>query len=221
MFKRYKLQKKPRRCLKLSSKAVKPPQLRKKEGEDKVIGMLGHTSSVVQTSGAREASKLACLSEQAVKLLVKMAAHPKKEVRKQFYKTLNLLLSKSTESDLMIWEEHLFTYHTLLTKCSVIEVRRDSLFLLDALITYYPHRTEKLGTQIMTWLEKDRKTVSLDPDTVPGSKASGSAAWVHHIDKCISRIQNLKKKEPIQASFSDTINVLTKYAVINGKLHRM
>lgn len=218
MFKRYKLQKKPRRCLKLASKAVKPPQLRKKEGEDKVVAMLGHTSSVVQTSGAREACKLACVSEQAVKLLAKMAAHPKKEVRKQFYKTLGVLLSKSTEADLLLWEEHLFTYHALLTKCSVIDVRRDSLFLLDVIITYYPHRTEKIGAQIISWLEKDKKTVSLDPDTVT-DRVSGPGAWVQHIDKCISRIRSLKKKEPVRANFSDTINLLARYAVVNGRLH--
>ncbi|KAI5185795.1 hypothetical protein NEHOM01_1072 [Nematocida homosporus] len=210
MFKRYKLRPKVIRPLSVRSRSI---GVAKRISDElvKILAMLKHSSATVRLRGAREAEKLATISEDMIKEIMKMAIHDKKEVRSHFYRVANSLLSKALTTEQKVWEEYLFLYLSVVTKCTVVDVRKDGLQLLDMVVKYFPEKTNQTKDELIKWLVNDEKILGLDPKEV---------GWHKEIKKRIEGLRNLKKTQAISTPYSSTIYLGYTHLAVNGQVVR-
>ncbi|KAI5170988.1 hypothetical protein NEFER03_0390 [Nematocida sp. LUAm3] len=206
MFKKYKIQKKPIPKLSVRTKRI---EVSKRISDEtlRITSMLKHSSSLVRIRGIKEIEKLQYIKEDMIKELFKFCHHDKKEVRALFYRVIKNQLEKLLPEEKHIWETYLFLYLNLLTKYSVISVRKDGLNMLELGVKYFPKKLNDYKKDFLLWLESDEKIVGLDPKEVP---------WHKEIKKKILLLKNLQKTKHTTSHFSDRIELLHKSIIVNG-----
>jgi len=210
MFKRYKLQPKKHKPLSLRTRKIEVSH-RISDENLKILAMLKHSSSTVRMRGAREAEKMETVSEEMVKEVMKMCQSEKKEVRAAFYNISERLVAKSLPSEKKVWEELLVLYMGTMKTCTVIDVRRDSLKMLDTLIRHFPERLVRAKHELIAWLENDLRIVSLEPE---------HEKWKLGIEKRIPLLKGLKQAPHIKANYTDKIEINHSYLSINSVIKK-
>lgn len=206
MFKRYKIKPKVIRPLVLRSKTV---GVSKRISDDllKILSMLKHSSSTIRMRGAREADSLECIPEEMVREIMKMCKSDKKEVRGLFYKITSKFLSKALSAELSIWEEYIILYLETMMTCTVIDVRRDSLKLLDLAIKYFPEKINGIKKELEKWLKNDERIISIDPKYVK---------WTEDLIKRQKTLASLQKTKHVSSTFNSRVYLLHGGVFVNG-----
>lgn len=206
MFKKYKIQKKPVPVLSVRTKRI---EVSKRISDEtlRITSMLKHSSSLVRIRGIKEIEKLQYIKEDMIREMFKFSHHDKKEIRSLFYRVIRNLIEKLLPEEKPVWETYLFLYLNLLTKYSVISVRKDGLNMLELGVKYFPRKLNDYKKDLLLWLENDEKIVGLDPKEVP---------WHQEIKKKILLLQNLQKTKHISLAFSERIEVLHRSITVNG-----
>ncbi|KAH9386888.1 uncharacterized protein NEMAJ01_1784 [Nematocida major] len=206
MFKRYKLKPKVIKPLAVRHKTV---GVSKRISDDlqKILSMLKHSSSTIRMRGAREAEGLECVSEEMIKEIMKMCKSDKKEVRALFYRIVAKLLAKALPAELKNWEKYVILYLETMMTCTVIDVRKDSLNLLDISMKYFPEKVNAMKQELMQWLENDEKIISLE---VKYTK------WVQDIIMRQKVLMALHKIPHTATPFNSRIYLLHSGPFVNG-----
>ncbi|KAI5191533.1 hypothetical protein NEMIN01_1559 [Nematocida minor] len=206
MFKRYKLKPKVVKPLLLRSKTV---GVSKRISDEllKILSMLKHSSSTIRMRGAREADSLECIPEEMIREIMKMCKSDKKEVRSLFYRITNKFLGKALPAELKNWEEYIMLYLETMMTCTMIDVRKDSLNLLDISMKYFPEKVNGMKQELLGWLDNDQKIVSLDLKYTE---------WSKEIVKRQKTLLSLQKTKHISVRFDSKIYLLHSGVFIDG-----
>ncbi|KAI5165332.1 hypothetical protein NEIRO03_0290 [Nematocida sp. AWRm78] len=206
MFKRYKLKPKVVKPLAVRSKTV---GVSKRIDDDllKILSMLKHSSATIRMRGAREAEELECISEKMIREIMKMCKSDKKEVRGLFYRITQRFLAKALPAELKNWEEYIMLYLETMMTCTVIDVRKDSLNLLDISMKYFPDKVNGMKQELMKWLKNDERIMSLDPTCTK---------WTSDIIKRQKVLLSLQKSKHPVVPFNSKIYLLETGVFING-----
>ena len=210
MFKRYKLQTKKYKPLAVRAKRVGTAK-RITEEMAKIVAMLKNTSTIVRMRGAREAEKLESVGEEMAKEIVKMALSEKKDVRKTFYTVCERLLYKALPAEIKVWEELLVLYITTMQTCTMVDLRKDAVNMIDIMVKHYPARVYTMRDKLIKWLENDIHIVNIDAQY---------DKWKTQMQKRIRMIQAVKKTEHTKSMHTDRINMLHMCIVVNGVARR-
>ncbi|KAI5138124.1 hypothetical protein NEAUS05_2309 [Nematocida ausubeli] len=205
MFKRYKLKPKVIKPLAVRSRSIEVSK-RITDEMVKILSMLRHSSSSVRMRGAREAEALECISEEMIREIMKMCKSEKKEVRALFYRITHKFLGKALPAELKSWEEYIMLYLETMLTCSVIDVRKDGLNMLDISMKYFPEKANEMKTELMAWLKNDERIMSLDPKYTK---------WTCDIIKRQKSLMALQKTKHPVATFDSKIYLLEDSVLIN------